>query len=186
MTDESGRAKDLHINTVVFFGELAELRRRLAAGADPNDDIDGHTLLMVVAEESGDYGDTEVAIMEALLAAGADVQRVDRTGRTALHGAAGIGNEAAVVRLLEAGCDPNQQAFDGSTPLHDAARGVWVRTIELLLAAGSRVDLDDETGATPLDVAEGLAKVHEPEKSDAIQVLRGTAARPSGESPPDR
>jgi ankyrin repeat protein len=179
--DQPPTVSDLPINDVVFIGDLAELKRRLAAGADPNDDVNGHTLLMVVAGEPGDYySDTEVAITEALLTAGADVHRVDRTGRTALHAAAQADN-AAVGRLLTAGCDPNQRAFDGSTPLHDAARGPWLATIELLLAAGSRVDLVDGTGSSPLDIAEGLGKLDEPERSEAIQLLRTAASRTPGD-----
>jgi len=59
------------------------------------------------------YGEDEAAITDALLAAGADVDRRDAEGRSALHHGVRAG-AVAVRRSLVAGVDPNLRALDGS------------------------------------------------------------------------
>ena len=59
-----------------------------------------------------------VAVLEMLVAAGADLEAVDRTGHTALARAAVFGRAAAVAFLLESGADPNAHAEpNDQTPL---------------------------------------------------------------------
>ena len=62
--------------------------------------------------------------LRLLLAAGADVTRHGRRGRTALHEAAGAYDVyvAAVAVLLDAGADVNAQDRRGRTPLDEANR----------------------------------------------------------------
>lgn len=48
-----------------------------------------------------------IGVVERLVHLGASVSNVDSEGRTALHLAAGCGDEAMVVKLLELGTDIN-------------------------------------------------------------------------------
>lgn len=59
-----------------------------------------------------------VRVLEMLVAAGADLEAVDRTGHTALARAALFGRAAAVAFLLASGADPNAHAEpNNQTPL---------------------------------------------------------------------
>lgn len=108
-------------------------------------------------------GEGEVAVVEALLAAGADVEawtrHPDGHGRlenyTPLHAASG-GNEdpAVVAALLEAGADVNARGTSDRTPLHRAAAGNGnPAVIALLLRAGADVNARAGGGRTPLHEA---------------------------------
>ncbi|MBM2578142.1 ankyrin repeat domain-containing protein [Jannaschia sp. Os4] len=119
-------------------GDIHEVRDILRADADPNAvDPDGHTALMIAA------GRADPAIVELLLAAGADVHRIERqTGTAALHKAAMGGNVRVVEHLLGAGAFMNQQSpLNGHTALIDA---VWYRqpgAVRALLRGGARIDV---------------------------------------------
>ena len=60
--------------------------------------------------------------IEALLAAGADVNAKNKRGNTALHWAAGNGHVPAIEALLAAGAEPDVKNRNGNTPL-DVAIG---------------------------------------------------------------
>lgn len=79
----------------------------------------------------------------------------DRTGRTALHRAAGLGDRAAVRELLDRGADPAVlDSRMGASPLHHAALSGDVEVGRMLLAAGAFPDLQSPTnGITPLMAA---------------------------------
>ncbi|MGL6095607.1 MAG: ankyrin repeat domain-containing protein, partial [Fimbriiglobus sp.] len=93
-------------------GDLATVRRLLAAGADPNSPDPAYehrpTPLHMAAEEGS------AVVVKALLAAGGDLNRRDVRGRQALHHAAAEARAAAVEVLLVAGADPNAKV-NGST-----------------------------------------------------------------------
>lgn len=55
------------------------------------------------------------AQVDALLGAGADLQRKDATGNTLLHTAANVNDAARVLQLLEAGADPRATNARGET-----------------------------------------------------------------------
>ena len=56
-------------------------------------------------------------MVTALLAAGANVNHTDYSGRTPLHEACERGHTAIVVALLGAGANANQAGYNGGTPL---------------------------------------------------------------------
>ncbi len=128
------------------------------AGADiaARDEID-HTPLHRAA------GEGDVAVVEALLAAGADVdawtRHPDGHGRlknyTPLHEAAGGNEDPAVVAvLLDAGADVNARGTSDRTPLHRAAAGNEnPAVIALLLRSGADVNARARGGRTPLHEA---------------------------------
>ena len=74
------------------------------------------------------------AVLEVLLAAGADPNAPDDSGATPIFGA----NPTAMRILLEAGADADARAA-GFTPLHGHAQG-GPSAVELLLAAGAEVN----------------------------------------------
>src|SRR5947209_12630979 len=103
-------------------GDVHVTRELLAEGADPNVSVaGGKTPLMEAVDEPGQFFDSaREAVVEALLAGGADVAARDDDGRYALH-FAGRADVRAVELLLAAGADPRATADDGTTALHNAA-----------------------------------------------------------------
>ena len=78
------------------------------------------------------------------------LNRVDFTGRTALHWAALKGDANAVHELLKAGADANARGLEQATPLFDAARSRSARCIEALVMGGADRALRQADGYTAL------------------------------------
>ena len=94
-------------------------------------------------------------VTRVLLADGADVNALDRSGLTPLQVAAASNtNSSAIQLLLDAGADINARGKNGLTPLHDAA-GMNTNTeiIQPLLNAGASINAQDKWGQTPLHLA---------------------------------
>ena len=77
--------------------------------------------------------------LQLLLQGGVACDAVDDHGRTALHYAAGYGEEAVVRALCEAGSDVNAADRAGMTPLHWACLKSHAATVDILLS-DSRAD----------------------------------------------
>jgi ankyrin repeat protein len=119
--------------------------------------------------KAADSGNT--ALVERLLAAGADVNAKDNYGDTALIAAADDGHTDIVERLLAAGADVNAQNNDGRTPLIAAAKGGninpwddedYIRVARerstdivrrLLAVQGIKVNAQNKDGETALTIA---------------------------------
>jgi len=81
----------------------------------------------------------QLAIVETLLAAGADPGARNQNGTTPLHLAAFHGRPLAQVeRLLDAGADPFAESYEGLTPFDQAVRQDQVEVARLLLERGAR------------------------------------------------
>ena len=93
-------------------------------------------------------------------------------GATALHIAAGRGEQRAVRLLLEHGANPNARTHSGATPLEFAVKH-HPETIQLLIERGADPDAGGEDGKTPLWVAV------DGEGTDAIGALIAGGADPS-------
>jgi len=90
------------------------------------------------------------AVVELLLAAGADVDAKNNYGWTALHYAAAYGHADVVELLLEAGADIKAKNNSGGTALHYAAAYGHADVVELLVSAGANVNAQDKDGWTAL------------------------------------
>jgi hypothetical protein len=90
-----------------------------------------------------------VAVIEALLAAGAAVDMQDKDGASPLYIGAREGQAAAVEALLAGGAAKNLQmnGAGGQAPLHAAAINGHLAALEALLAAGATKDLRNVYGA---------------------------------------
>jgi cytochrome c len=118
----------------------------------------------------------DLAAVERLLAAGAQVDATDGGGATPLYLAAGEGHAAVVARLLAAGGDPRRPASGpfGSTgtPIHAAVRYGHLDVVRVLLKAGVDPNLPDDGVGPSLHTAlrRGQAAI--------ADLLRSSGARP--------
>ena len=102
----------------------------------------------------------DVRSLQALLAAGADMDARGAGGYAGLHWAAAINGYLAAGILLKHGADPNLPTeWDRESPLHIAARNGNADVGRLLIDGGANVDAIDTGGHTPLDLA--LSRKHD-------------------------
>ena len=90
--------------------------------------------------------------VNVLLQYGANVAHTDKSGRTALHFAAGSSdNSCEILRcLIENGTDIDKGRNDNQIPLMVAAQKGHVSVATFLIEHGANVDLQDENGNTAL------------------------------------
>lgn len=101
-----------------------------------------------------------VAVVEALLTAGVDVNMESDSGKTALHAAAKFGRTAVVTRLLARGANIEaQEDVADRTPLHYAVYWNWPKVVKLLLDSNADIDAQAEGGTTPLHYAAEIGQV---------------------------
>jgi ankyrin repeat protein len=133
----------------VYRGNLAEVNRLLAAGANPNTpDNNGDTALMYADRVVNNSLYTQ--IIEALLAAGADPNIQNNRGHPAIF----YSRPAMVKTFIDAGANPNIRDNEGSTALRFLAESEEaVDLVEALLANGADPNIQDDEGNTPLMIA---------------------------------
>ena len=139
----------------------------LKAGAKVNNDSSGDyraTPLIAIAGYSKDDKNT-LAIIKLLIESGADVNRTDSDGSTALAKAAGSRYQPIQLMafLISSGADINKKDCGsqtsngyGYTPLHQAALHGNEKTIQFLIKKGANVYSEDCFGRTALSLAERL------------------------------
>ena len=161
------------LHTAVSNGNLAAMTALLDAGADIEADAGGfygtpltHAALRITGSVE-ERNAVTITLMEALLAAGADVNGVDERGDTPLlkvlrngnlGGSYTVGAIADAVAdlalaLLAAGADPGPQGGSGSTPLHEAAEYEHPVLVQALLDAGADPNVRNRYGNSPLHQA---------------------------------
>ena len=113
------------------------------------------------------------AVVELLLAAGADVNAADEWHcRTPLHVAAAGRAGAEVMRaLLDAGAAVEAEDDEGRRPLHLAAQRGHMDGVAVLLGRGADVRARDADGATPLHLACGRPFVFSRRAAEMIGLL---------------
>jgi serine/threonine protein kinase len=122
--------------------DLDAVNGLLRESADPNTEGAIHQAAVVGAS----------GIIRALMNRGADVNKQDYAGQTALHYAAMNGRKDETEFLLNEYPQVNVHAEDstGQTPLHCAAANGSVAIIKELLGGGAKIGATDFDGLTPL------------------------------------
>ena len=133
--DEQRRLSSKSIHGLQYGNDLPRLKRMLAAGSDPDETLEGYTLLMKISRFwIGDVRD-RVAMAKTLLAAGADINAQKSgeglNGFTPLMFAAGD-DYFLTHFLLDQGADPTIKTADGWTALEWAKRSGEPRTVAAL------------------------------------------------------
>ena len=95
----------------------------------------------------------DVTTLKAALDAGADVNRLDGKGWTALIHAVNKGNLLIVEPLIKAGADVDIRAPDGATALFMAAVLEQPETVERLMKANADFSIPGPKGKTAVDMA---------------------------------
>jgi ankyrin repeat protein len=129
-------------------GDAAGIAAALLAGADPSVALGDWTPLRWAAASG------HVAVIAALLAAGARVDGADSSGSTPLIVASVGGHPAAIDALLAAGADVHRPNNSGYTALHLACTRGKLDAAHVLLEAGARTDVRNRDGMysqRPLD-----------------------------------
>ena len=132
------------------------MRALLDGGADPHiKSRDGSTALMMAAgvgridqREDAQHDANALEAVKLALTLGDDINAANARGRTALHGAAGIGANGVVQFLVDKGANLNAKDRRGYTPLGiaaglaprggDSASRVYDGTMALLLKLGAQ------------------------------------------------
>lgn len=156
-------ARDVYGNTALhsfaaYHGNPAAIQMLLNAGADLNArNKAGRMPLSVAAGRNN----KNVAVVTALLRAGAAPNATDDRGATALHFAATqTTNPAIVEALIAAGASINARDKDGRSPMHlavlhesDSATGLNAEIVAYLAKAGADANARDYDGRSPLHLA---------------------------------
>jgi ankyrin repeat protein len=134
-------------------GQIEIVRELLQHKADANTrGIGGKTALMAACER--DQGNLQV--VQLLLASGADVQAVDRLGRTAFNEAAQGGYAAILEALMASGVNVNSRDHY-CTALYAAVCSGNAEAVRVLIAHGADVNAPRWDGETPLQRARSQA-----------------------------
>ncbi|KAL7937834.1 ankyrin repeat-containing domain protein [Trichoderma chlorosporum] len=129
------------------YGHTEILEELLSASENLRMDIrtvDGQTPLHLAVIKS-----QEVTIIQELFRLGADINAIDKQGRTALYAAVCFSDIEMVLGLLKFAANPNLYTNSGSAPLHIAANSAQI--LDALLIHGAEVDYaDNSRGLTAL------------------------------------
>ena len=138
-------------------------------------DNDGITALQRAA------GDNDVAMLELLQNAGAEIEALDDAGDAALAFAAIEGAQDAIQYCIRQRCDVNRQNKHGRSPLMHAAAGNHVQALCLLLGSGAAVETVDEDGNTALHLVGQRAQEEEEEECEDSEDEEGEGEEAEGE-----
>ena len=126
---------------------MAELKKWLAHGANPNDELND----AIVADDA--------ERVRYLLGHGAHVDTRDGEGYTPLINATRFGFAEVATILVEHKADPNLPDRTNWTPLMFAAWADSPTLVKMLIAHGAKLESADKEGLTPLGIAAQNGKV---------------------------
>lgn len=140
--------------SLIFDGVTFRLDARplLLAGADPQqlDPLSGLRPIHAAIVRR-----VAVRYLDLVLDLGAEIESLDRLGRTPLIVATELKVLDLLIRLLERGAEVNAAGSGGATALHRAVEVRSATIVELLLRAGADPYLKDNNGQSPLEYACG-------------------------------
>jgi hypothetical protein len=166
------------LRTAAARGDVAEVRRFAAAGAD-------------VDEQRGEHGGRplhyaahkgQVAVVELLVELGADKDATNAHGRTPLHVAAKHGQVAVMTALLQLGADKDAEDAHGKRPLHWAAENGELEVVSALVQRGAQLvgRTADGASALQLSIHHGHHQVALCLAKGLIEQARAAEAQPAG------
>lgn len=168
--DQRDHYGDTPLMTAVSGDSTQLVKFLLEQNADPNVDADdGYTCLLTAIESDNDQS---IAIVQLLLAAGADIHAIGTNGWTPLHMAAARGHVKKCRLLIDAGADVNKRKeIDASeTPLMEAAFSGQPETTKLLLEFGADPFMRDTiNNRTPIEIAKDAANGPDPEVVEFLE-----------------
>ena len=125
--DKSASAYECPLCASARFGDIAEVKRLLDDGANPNAVNNYYDATALIYAAFNGFAE----IVKLLLSTGANPNAVDKWGKTALMHAAFYGHAEIVKMLLSAGANPNMTK-DGKTALDFAKKEKRIETIAIL------------------------------------------------------
>ena len=157
MLKEKGAKSDTcesFMRHAITMGDYEQVKLLLSCGADPNvvDSTKEQIALIIAVQHE------KVKIVCQLIEAGANVNYLPSTGRTALMCAAASGNREIVQILLDAKAQVNAQLKDGWTAVMYAAYFGHEHVVQLLIDAKSNLELRNSNN---LMAIECISRRHE-------------------------
>lgn len=145
--DACGRA----LYSAAECGHLAAVQALLSDASSDANASPGHEPIkpLHLAATNG-----HASVVKELLKMKADVEAVDRAGRTSLHRAALEGHTLVITELLDARANPSpMERYSQNTPLHLAAYSGHLEVVSLLLSNGADPDPPNYNRCRPLHLA---------------------------------
>jgi len=136
------------LHVALAHGQAEVMRALLAGGANPSITTDDGRCALGI----GIVNAAPIALLEELVAAGADLHSVTADGFGLLHAAAEVDRADAIAWLVERGLDVSIPTKAGFTPLHIACGLGKAQAARALLSAGADPAAASPRG-TPLDMA---------------------------------
>ena len=135
--------------------DINRVRELIAAGADVNfrkQTILGPTPLIYAARRKNEN------ILHLLIDSGADINGVDRIGRSALHDS----DDENIVRILiDAGIDLNIRDNDGETALMIASFYGYLSIVNMLIEGGANIYIKNKDGKNVVELVNELYRNEE-------------------------
>ena len=128
--------------------KVAQALREMGAVEKVDKEGMGEELLKILGVQSADEIDEKRAI--ELIKDGANIEKKDTFGQTALIWASRYRRVEVVKTLLSRGAKVDEKDNDGDTALLDASKNGYVKIVKTLIEKGAEVDEKDNRGVTAL------------------------------------